>query len=255
MLLSYGLLATWNGFSSAFGTGFTKVSTTGSIWTLFIAVATTAVTALGMAELSLHILSQEPSTTGPLLFGTRSGHLSLLICRMFFLFHDRMHSLINMVTPASSTNGRRTNSLGSARPDCHTCSALHRKCDRQRPRCRTCQDTGVVCKGFSMQLSWQRGLSVQNLPSKVASGGSRVSTPRNPNPASPSTSSSANRAKGLHRHLFLLKIPASSNSCRAGLLSVGARVVFLLKVIGKVLRVERASREDIRLQCLRQARG
>jgi hypothetical protein len=53
-----------------------------------------------------------------------------------------------------------------------------------------------VCKGFSMQLSWQRGLSVQNLPSKVASGGSRVSTPRNPNPASPSASSSANRARG-----------------------------------------------------------
>jgi hypothetical protein len=109
-----------------------------------------------------HILSQDPSTTGPMLFRTPSGHLSLLICRIFFLFHDRMHSLINMATPVSSTNGRRTNSLGSAKPDCHTCSALHRKCGRQRPRCRTCQDTGVVCKGFSMQLSWHRGLSVQN---------------------------------------------------------------------------------------------
>jgi choline transport protein len=52
MSLSYGLLATWNGFSSAFGTGFVEASTAGSIWTLFIAAATTAVTALGMAELS-----------------------------------------------------------------------------------------------------------------------------------------------------------------------------------------------------------
>jgi choline transport protein len=52
MSLSYALLATWNGFSGAFGTGFTEASTAGSIWTLFIAAATTAVTALGMAELS-----------------------------------------------------------------------------------------------------------------------------------------------------------------------------------------------------------
>lgn len=52
MSLSYALLATWNGFGSAFGTGFTEASTAGSIWTLFIAAAMTAVTAPGMAELS-----------------------------------------------------------------------------------------------------------------------------------------------------------------------------------------------------------
>jgi choline transport protein len=52
MAMSYALLATWNGFGSAFGTGFTEASSAGSIWTLFIAALTTALTSLGMAELS-----------------------------------------------------------------------------------------------------------------------------------------------------------------------------------------------------------
>ncbi len=52
MSLSYALLATWNGFGSAFGTGFTEASSAGSIWTLTIAAFMTGVTALGMAELS-----------------------------------------------------------------------------------------------------------------------------------------------------------------------------------------------------------
>jgi choline transport protein len=52
MSLSYALLATWNGFGRAFGTGFSEASTAGFIWSLLIAVLMTAVTALGMAELS-----------------------------------------------------------------------------------------------------------------------------------------------------------------------------------------------------------
>lgn len=52
MSMSYALLATWNGFGSAFGTGFTEASTAGSIWTLWIAAFFTAVTCFGMAELS-----------------------------------------------------------------------------------------------------------------------------------------------------------------------------------------------------------
>ena len=50
--MSYALLATWNGFGSAFGTGFTEASSAGSIWTLTIAGLMTAVTGIGMAELS-----------------------------------------------------------------------------------------------------------------------------------------------------------------------------------------------------------
>ncbi|KIX04567.1 uncharacterized protein Z518_05437 [Rhinocladiella mackenziei CBS 650.93] len=52
MSMSYALLATWNGFGSAFGTGFTEASSAGSIWTLAIAAVMTAVTGIGMAELS-----------------------------------------------------------------------------------------------------------------------------------------------------------------------------------------------------------
>ena len=50
--LSYALLATWNGFGSAFGTGFIEASSAGSIWTLTIAAVMTGVTGIGMAELS-----------------------------------------------------------------------------------------------------------------------------------------------------------------------------------------------------------
>ncbi|KAL9623413.1 MAG: hypothetical protein Q9160_002306 [Pyrenula sp. 1 TL-2023] len=52
MSMSYALLATWNGFGSAFGTGFTEASTAGSVWTVLIAAATMGVPALGMAELA-----------------------------------------------------------------------------------------------------------------------------------------------------------------------------------------------------------
>lgn len=52
MAMSYALLATWNGFGSAFGTGFIEASSAGSIWTLTIAGTMTAVTGIGMAELS-----------------------------------------------------------------------------------------------------------------------------------------------------------------------------------------------------------
>jgi len=50
--MSYALLATWNGYGNAFGTGFTQASSAGSIWTLFIAGFMTFFTAIGMAELS-----------------------------------------------------------------------------------------------------------------------------------------------------------------------------------------------------------
>lgn len=52
MSVCYALLATWNGFGSAFGTGFYEASSAGSIWTLFIAAFMTLIVALGMAELA-----------------------------------------------------------------------------------------------------------------------------------------------------------------------------------------------------------
>lgn len=52
MSMSYALLATWNGFGSAFGTGYIEAASAGSIWTLFIAGLMTFVIAMGMAELA-----------------------------------------------------------------------------------------------------------------------------------------------------------------------------------------------------------
>lgn len=54
---------------------------------------------------------------------------------------------------------RRTNSLGWAVSDCHTCQVNGRTCDRRRPRCDTCMGNGVLCGGFVQQLNWQPGVA------------------------------------------------------------------------------------------------
>ncbi|KAJ9602209.1 hypothetical protein H2200_013329 [Cladophialophora chaetospira] len=56
----------------------------------------------------------------------------------------------------SQITGRRTNSLGWAKSDCHTCTSLGRHCDRRRPRCSPCLAEGAVCKGYVQQLNWER---------------------------------------------------------------------------------------------------
>lgn len=53
-----------------------------------------------------------------------------------------------------SDRGKRTNSLGFAQSDCHTCTFLGEKCDRRRPRCTTCLDRSRRCGGFATSLSW-----------------------------------------------------------------------------------------------------
>ncbi|KAF2121338.1 fungal-specific transcription factor domain-containing protein [Lophiotrema nucula] len=50
---------------------------------------------------------------------------------------------------------RRTNALGWARTDCHTCQATSRGCDRRRPICGPCISLGIVCGGFVQKLNWQ----------------------------------------------------------------------------------------------------
>ena len=49
----------------------------------------------------------------------------------------------------------RTNSLGSAKVDCHTCLQLRSLCDRQRPRCGTCIKNRRQCGGFTTTLVWK----------------------------------------------------------------------------------------------------
>lgn len=53
-----------------------------------------------------------------------------------------------------SDQGKRTNSLGFAQTDCHTCASLSEKCDRRRPRCSKCLGQDRRCGGFAMPLSW-----------------------------------------------------------------------------------------------------
>jgi len=62
---------------------------------------------------------------------------------------------------------RRTNSLAFAKSDCHTCASQGLYCGRQRPRCTTCQSSGQLCQGYSMQLTWQRHHSTVDKPPKV----------------------------------------------------------------------------------------
>ncbi|KIW10679.1 hypothetical protein PV08_11643 [Exophiala spinifera] len=64
---------------------------------------------------------------------------------------------------------RRTNSLAFAKSDCHTCSSLNVRCDRQRPRCTPCLDAGILCQGYSMKLTWHQSHSMVNKPPKVKS--------------------------------------------------------------------------------------
>jgi hypothetical protein len=62
--------------------------------------------------------------------------------------------LQNSKWPAAK-RGHRTNSLGSAKVDCHTCLQSGSRCDRQRPRCGTCVKSHQECGGFKMDLVWK----------------------------------------------------------------------------------------------------
>ncbi len=49
----------------------------------------------------------------------------------------------------------KTNTLGSAKVDCHTCLRLHKRCDRQRPQCGPCVEGGRKCGGFVTDIIWK----------------------------------------------------------------------------------------------------
>ena len=61
----------------------------------------------------------------------------------------------SIVASSTKDSRRRTNSLGFAKIDCHTCSTLSNRCDRQRPRCGTCLTSGRKCGGFALDLVWK----------------------------------------------------------------------------------------------------
>lgn len=90
---------------------------------------------------------------------------------------------------AMVNKGRRSNSLGFARTDCHTCASLGDQCDRQRPRCSTCLDHGRRCGGFATSLSWDsrrmltEGSSASQVRINAAHDGDGQSTAAGRSPA------------------------------------------------------------------------
>ena len=62
----------------------------------------------------------------------------------------------------------KTNTLGSAKTDCHTCLRLHKRCDRQRPQCGPCVEGGRRCGGFVTALVWKNERQSQQGPRNAA---------------------------------------------------------------------------------------
>ncbi|KAF7559741.1 hypothetical protein G7046_g4404 [Stylonectria norvegica] len=83
-----------------------------------------------------------------------------------------MSTTARMSWPAEAP--RRTNSLGFAKTDCHTCAKLHEKCDRKRPQCGACLFNRRKCGGFAMNLMWKAPV-VQHQPSSKPSQQRRAS--------------------------------------------------------------------------------
>jgi hypothetical protein len=40
-----------------------------------------------------------------------------------------------------------------------TCKVKHRKCDRARPACGSCDERGVLCEGYEVRLRWGLGVA------------------------------------------------------------------------------------------------
>lgn len=96
-------------------------------------------------------------------------------------FRDRPHVLMILSSGSEhaqrmsqnrrkSTTGR-TNSLGYAKVDCHTCKELKRHCDRQRPRCGTCIKSHRKCDGFAIDLTWSDRDQVYDVGAQEIHGG------------------------------------------------------------------------------------
>ncbi|CAI7656544.1 unnamed protein product [Penicillium pancosmium] len=79
-----------------------------------------------------------------------SSHISSTVD----LWQIAMNSMLQ-----SSTQTRKTNSLGRAKSPCPDCQQSGLLCDRARPRCSTCINNGTVCRGYKMDLRWQLGVA------------------------------------------------------------------------------------------------
>ena len=105
-----------------------------------------------LGRLSFHLCTSTYTSTPALLpFPPAASTISSSICIV--------SGGLAMASPSARTTvnnrGQRTNSLGYAKYDCHTCSALKRACDRQRPRCGPCIFSRERCGGFATNLVWK----------------------------------------------------------------------------------------------------
>lgn len=116
------------------------------------------------------------------------------LSRFLTSFQLRFMPLRDSKWPAAKS-GHRTNSLGSAKVDCHTCLQMGSCCDRQRPRCGTCLKNHRACGGFTMNLVW-------NYPKRSAE--SRQSHINEPESVDPSNNESCTK-EGSERQFKFVK--------------------------------------------------
>ncbi|CAI4213933.1 unnamed protein product [Parascedosporium putredinis] len=81
---------------------------------------------------------------------------------------------------------RRRAPAGGAADDCFSCAKKNLKCDRSRPYCSQCLETGQECSGYKTQLTWGvgvasrgklRGLSLPVAKSAPVTGGTQKKSP------------------------------------------------------------------------------
>ena len=64
------------------------------------------------------------------------------------------------VNPAAAPRKRRRRAPATgAAEDCFTCRATRTKCDRRRPYCGPCLNSGNACQGYRTQLTWGVGVA------------------------------------------------------------------------------------------------
>lgn len=64
------------------------------------------------------------------------------------------------VNPAAAPKKRRRRAPATgAAEDCFTCRATRTKCDRRRPYCGPCLNSGNACQGYRTQLTWGVGVA------------------------------------------------------------------------------------------------
>lgn len=156
-----------------------------------VAIQAPLATFLRLSSLSLSCPLFKDGDAFPIFLKTLNSYSAFAVdiwdcraCVIYKMAHSPMHSscfatstkhaLSFVFGPNSSRepftlHSNRTNSLGRAESDCHTCQAFKRHCDRQRPRCSVCATSGDNCGGYVQALSWLGGVASRGKLSRKTS--------------------------------------------------------------------------------------